>query len=100
LVTILKSKNDKEKIASLLSAAVDYFNKTNLNAKELEIYVRENSNYQIECGNHQKACEMLEKMRSMKPKDFRILSKLINVYSKFDIDKANKLVFNKYIYFM
>ena len=91
----MKKNNDKAEISNLLSNAVDYFTKTNANAKELEIYIKENSNFQIESGNMQKACEMLEKLRVLRPKDFKILSKLINVYSKFDSEKANKsILFN------
>ena len=54
------------------------------------IYIRESSNYQIASGNLQKASELLEKMRSLRPDDFKILSKLINIYSKFDAAKAKK----------
>ena len=90
IITILKKNNDKAEISNLLSNAIDYFTKSNLNAKELEIYIKENSNFQIDSGNFQKACEMLEKLRALKPKDFKILSKLINVYSKFDSERANK----------
>jgi len=89
-VTLLKKSNNKDEITQLLSSAIEYFNKTNVNAKELEIYIKENSNFQIESGNWQKACEMLEKLRTLRPKDFKILSKLINIYSKFDSEKANK----------
>ena len=62
----------------------------NIKSIHVIIYIKENSNFQIDSGNFQKACEMLEKLRALKPKDFKILSKLINVYSKFDSEKANK----------
>ena len=90
LVAILKSQNDNAAVSDLFSNAIDHFSRSNPNARELEVYIRENSNFQISCHNLQKACEMLEKMRSLKPKDFKILSKLINTYSKFDNDKATK----------
>ena len=90
MVTLLKSKNNREEITNLLTSAIEYFSKTNVNSKEFEIYIKENSNFQIESGNWQKACEMLEKLRTIRPKDFKILSKLINIYSKFDSEKANK----------
>lgn len=89
-MTLLKGKNNREEITNLLTSAIEHFSKTNVNAKELEIYIKENSNFQIESGNWQKACEMLEKLRTIRPKDFKILSKLINIYSKFDSEKANK----------
>lgn len=91
MVTLLKHKNDKEAVSETYSDAINHFSKSDPNAKELEVYIRENSNFQIESGNLQKACEMLEKMRSYRPKDFKILSKLINIYSKFDAEKAKKL---------
>lgn len=91
LVTLYKNKNENNAISTLFSEAIDYFTKTNPNAKELEIYIKENSNFQIGCNNLQKACEMLEKMRTFRPKDFRILSKLINTYSKFNPEKAKQL---------
>jgi hypothetical protein len=88
VVSLLKSKNDKEAISEIFASAINYFNKKNVNSKELEVYIRENSNFQIACGNLERACEMLEKMRSYRPNDFKILSKLINIYSKFDNAKA------------
>ncbi|CAF0799244.1 unnamed protein product [Brachionus calyciflorus] len=91
MVVLFKHLNDKTSITNLFSEAVNHFTKLNPNAKELEVYMRENSNYQTESGNLQKACEMLEKMRTFRPKDFRILSKLINLYSKFDGEKAKAL---------
>lgn len=91
LVTLLKHLNDKSSASNLLNDAVAYFAKSNAQAKELEVYIRENSNFQTESGNLQKACEMLEKMRTYRPKDTRILSKLINLYSKFDVEKAKAL---------
>jgi signal recognition particle subunit SRP72 len=92
IVTLLKRQNNnKEEITQLLSNAIDYFSKTNVNAVELQTYIKENSQFQIDSGDLQKACEMLEKLRAIRPKDFKILSKLINIYSKFDSEKANKL---------
>lgn len=93
LVTILKHLNNKTEITNIFASAIDYFNAKNANSKEFEIYTRENSTYQIETGNWQKASEMLEKMYQLKPNDFKILSKLINIYSKFDVQKANKYSF-------
>jgi len=93
LVTILKHLNNKTEITNIFTSAIDHFNAKNTNSKEFEIYTRENSAYQIETGNWQKASEMLEKMYQLKPNDFKILSKLINIYSKFDAQKANKYSF-------
>lgn len=91
LVQLMKmSKKNSKDITALFTSAIEHFAKTP-SAKELEIYIKENANYQIECGNLEKACEMLERMRIMKPSDFKILSKLINLYSKFNIGKAQKL---------
>lgn len=91
MVTILKQLNDKNSISKLFDDAVNYYTKSENLAKELEIYMRENSNFQIENDNLPKACEMLEKIRLTKPKDFRILSKLIKLYSKFNAEKAKDL---------
>lgn len=91
MVTLLKQLNDKKSITKLFDDAVDYFSQTDPQAKELEVFMRENSNFQMENDNLPKACEMLEKMRSIKPKDFRILSKLIKLYSKFNAEKAKNL---------
>lgn len=92
IVTLLKKQNNnKDEITKLLSNAIDYFSKTNVNATELQTYIKENAQFQIDSGDLQKACEMLEKLRAIRPKDFKILSKLINLYSKFDAEKANKL---------
>lgn len=88
---MLKTKNDKEEISRLFADAINYYNKkSGANSRELEVYIRENSNFQMSCGNMERACEMLEKMRSYRPNDFKILSKLINIYSKFDNAKAKK----------
>jgi hypothetical protein len=92
LVALLNNKNKKQDITKLFESAIEYFTKNNKSANELEVYIRENSNFQIEAGNLQNACEMLEKMRLMKPDDFKILSKLINTYSKFDTEKAQKYI--------
>jgi signal recognition particle subunit SRP72 len=91
LVTLLKSENDRNAISDLFSKAIEHFSKTRPNSRELEVYVRENSNYQISCNNLQKACEMLERMHTLYPKDVKILSKLINIYSKFDAERAEQL---------
>lgn len=90
LITILKKQNSKNEITNLFTNIINYLSKSNPSSKELEIFIKENSNYQIECGNFQQACEMLEKMRSFRTNDFKILSKLINIYSKFDTEKANR----------
>jgi hypothetical protein len=94
LITLFKHKNDKDSVSKLFADAIDFFSKSNQNFKELEIYAKENSNFQISCSNLEKACEMLEKMRSFKPTDSKILSKLINIYSKIDNEKAKKYFFN------
>lgn len=91
LVTLFKKQNNKQEITSLFMDVINHLNKTDPNSKDLEIFIRENSNYQIELGNYKQACEMLEKIRALRPTDFRVLSKLINVYSKFDTAKANAL---------
>ena len=91
MVTLLKQLNDKNYISKLFDDAVNYYTITYPQAKELEVYMRENSNFQIENENLSKACQMLEKMRSLRPKDFRILSKLIKLYSKFNSEKAKDL---------
>jgi hypothetical protein len=93
IVTLLKKQNKKQEITHLFSNIINNLSKTNPDSKELEIYLKENSNFQIESANYQQACEMLEKMRSLKPNDFRILSKLINVYSKFDKERANRFFY-------
>ncbi len=112
LVTLFKHKNDKESVSNLsklFTQAIDFFSRSNQNARELEIFVKENSNFQISCGNLSRASDMLERMRSLKPNDFKILSKLINIYSKIDSEKAKQYVllqlnklkdgYFKYIYF-
>lgn len=89
LVTLLK-KHNPAGISDVYSGAVEHFSKVDPNARELQVYVKENSSYQIANNNFQKACEMLEKMRSMRPNDIKILSKLINTYSKFNPAKAKE----------
>lgn len=91
LVTLLQSRNDQETITSIFNAAIDHYSQVNINAKELETLIKENSNFQIASGNLKNASEMLERMRAMKPKDYRILSKLIDIYSKFNSQKAKEL---------
>lgn len=80
-----------DEITKLFESAIDYFKRTKPTGKELEICIRENSNVQIQANNLKSACELLEKLRQIKPKDYRILSKLINLYSKFDSEKAQSL---------
>jgi tetratricopeptide (TPR) repeat protein len=93
LVTLYKKQNNRDEITSLFNNSINNLTRNDPNSKDLEIFIKENSNYQIESGNYQQACEMLEKMRSLRPNDFKILSKLINVYSKFDTEKANRFLF-------
>ena len=97
LVTLLKSRATADKAAAaeltaLLNGLVDKLTQSSSSrTDDLHVCVRANANYQLELGNLQAACDMLERMRALKPKDFRILSKLINVYSRFDADKAKQL---------
>lgn len=100
IVTLLKKQNNKQEITNLFSNIINNLSKTNPNSKDLETYLKENSNFQIESANYQQACEMLEKMRSLRPNDFRILSKLINIYSKFDKEKANRFYFDLVYFFI
>lgn len=87
---MLNGKQKNEEIAKLFESAINYFKQNNLNSKEFEIYVRENSNFQINRNNLIYSCELLEKLRQLRPTDYRVLSKLINLYSKFDAEKAKK----------
>jgi signal recognition particle subunit SRP72 len=91
LISLFKYKNEKESISRIFSQAIDCFSKIKRDSKELEIYTKENANFQMSCNNLETACEMLEKMFSYKPNDYKILSKLINIYSKIDVDKAKAL---------
>lgn len=87
----MNGKHKVDEITKLFESAIDYFKRTKPTGKELEICIRENSNVQIQANNLKSACELLEKLRQIKPKDYRILSKLINLYSKFDSEKAQSL---------
>ena len=88
VVTLLHAKNKRDEIIKIFENAIDFFSKNKPNSKELEICIRENSNFQLQSNNFKSACDLLEKWRIMNPKDFRILSKLISIYSKFDNKKA------------
>ena len=57
---------------------------------ELRTLLRESANFQLRCGNWAASCEVLERMRAMEPSNFIILSRLINIYSKFDGERANR----------
>ena len=85
---MLHAKNKRDEIIKIFENAIDFFSKNKPNSKELEICIRENSNFQLQSNNFKSACDLLEKLRIMNPKDFRILSKLISIYSKFDNKKA------------
>ena len=74
----------------MFESAIAYYTDKKINGKELEVFIRENSNFQINLNNLNYSCELLEKLRQLKPTDYRVLSKLINLYSKFDADKAKK----------
>lgn len=91
VVSLLNSKNKKQDITKLYESAIAHFTKTSPDGPELVTFIKENSQFQLANGNYKGASEMLEKMRTMKPDDFKILSKLINIYSKFDADKAKNL---------
>lgn len=78
--------NNKTEASNLLNEALK-----NANQKVLPVYLKENSEYQLKCGNFEKAVEILEKIHKANPKDHRVLSQLINTYSKFNPDKAQKL---------
>ena len=80
--------NNKKEIANLFSSAIEHLNKTNSNRKEMQVYLKENADYQLKSGNYAGAVETLESLRKAKPNDHKILSQLINTYSKFDADKA------------
>jgi len=91
IITLMNSKKRTDIVTELFESAISYYDRINVQSSELKILIKENSNFQLKSGNFQNACEMLEKMRSMTPDDFRILSKLINIYSKFDSEKAKSL---------
>ena len=86
----MSNKNKTKDASELFENAINHYTNQNKNGEELKVLIKENSTYQLKTGNLQVACDMLEKMRSMNPDDFRILSKLINIYSKFDTDKAKR----------
>lgn len=88
LVALLNSKNKTSDITNLFESAISYYGQ---GADETRTFIKENASFQLRLGNLQSACNMLEKMRSINPDDFRILSKLINTYSKFDSEKAKSL---------
>lgn len=90
-IALLSSKGKNADITKLFENAINYYTKLNPDKTNLKLLLKENSNYQLKIGNLQTACDMLEKLRSMNPEDFKILSKLINIYSKFDSEKANNL---------
>ena len=88
----MNSKGRTADVTRLFESAISlYSNMQRLDSTELRLLLKENSNFQLKMGNHKSACEMLEKMRLMSPDDFKILSKLINIYSKFDAEKAKSL---------
>ncbi len=87
---MLNAKSKREEIIQIFENAIDFFTRNKPNSKELEICIRENSNFQMQSNNYKGACDLLEKLRIMNPKDFRILSKLISMYSKFDNQKAKR----------
>lgn len=91
VVALLNSRNKKQDVTKLYESAIAHFTKTNPGGADLVTLIKENSQFQLSNGNYQAASEMLEKMRAMKPDDFKILSKLINIYSKFDANKAKSL---------
>jgi tetratricopeptide (TPR) repeat protein len=89
-MTLLKSKNDKENTSNLFNDAINYCSKANANPNLLETYLKEGSDYYLSINNYQKASDLLEKLRLTKPKDFRILFRLISIYSKIDNEKAKE----------
>lgn len=91
MVTLMASKKRTGDATKLLESAINYHSGQNASGSELKRLIKENANYQLMCGNYPGACEMLEKLRAMDPSDFRILSKLINIYSKFDSETAKRL---------
>lgn len=91
VVSLFNTRNKKQDVTKLYESAIAYFSKINPDGPELITCIKENSQFQLSNGNYQGASEMLEKLRAMKPDDFKILSKLINIYSKFDGDKAKNL---------
>ncbi len=92
MIVLLNSKGRAADVTKIFEGAISYYsNKQRPDITELQLLLKENSNFQLKSGNYKSACEMLEKMRLMSPDDFKILSKLINIYSKFDTEKAKSL---------
>lgn len=91
MVTLMTSRKQTCDATKLLESAISHYSAQNAAGAELKQLIKENANYQLMCGNFPGACDMLERMRAMDPNDFRILSKLINIYSKFDSETAKRL---------
>ena len=82
--------NKPDEASNVLKNATDHFNKTDSNSKEVDSYLRENTQYQIKLQKWDKAAELLETLRKKYPKDSKITSQLIRVYSKFKPEKAKE----------
>lgn len=91
VIALLNSTNKKGDISKLFESAISFYSKKSSDGPELKLLLKENSGYQFKVGNYQSSCEMLEKLRLINLEDFRILSKLINIYSRFDAGKAKSL---------
>ncbi len=88
----MNSKGRTDDVTRLFESAISHYtNVQRSDSAELRLLLKENANFQLKSGNFKAASEMLEKIRSTSPDDFKILSKLINIYSKFDAEKAKRL---------
>ena len=90
LVTLLASMKRAAEAGRVLEAAVEHYGAAAGSGGELRTLLRESANFQLRFGNWAASCEVLERMRAMEPSNFIILSRLINIYSKFDGERANR----------
>ncbi len=91
MVSLYNKLGLNNEVANLLQDAIDYVKNSGTDENILQIYLKKKANFQIKYGDYQNAAQTLEILYASNPNDYKLLSQLINTYSKFDENKAKSL---------
>jgi len=91
LITLYQSVGKTKEACETLNQAIEHYKNLGNEERTVNLLWRQSVQLMMADGNHEGAAKSLEKLRELSPKDPAILAQLIIAYSKFDVQKAEKL---------
>jgi signal recognition particle subunit SRP72 len=91
LVTLYQNAGKTKEACEVLTKAIEHYKKKGNGERTITLLWRQSVQLMMADGNHEAAVKSLEKLRESSPNDPSTLAQLIIAYSKYDVDKAQKL---------